>query len=147
MNHSSEFEFSDDPGRIDLDVVWSYLSTEAYWGRWRTRDVVEIQVGAAWRVVGVYERHDGGMVGFARAISDGAAHAYLADLFILERARRRGLGEELVRVMIEDGPGANFRWSLHTDDAHRLYARFGFEPPGPEYMERPGRQPAQSEDT
>jgi len=33
----------DDPARVDLDAVWGFLSTEAYWGRDRPRDVVERQ--------------------------------------------------------------------------------------------------------
>jgi hypothetical protein len=45
--------------------------------------------------------------------------------------------------MIEDGPGAGFRWCLHTRDAHGLYATFGFLPPDGRYLERPGR-PADS---
>ena len=39
--------------------------------------------------------------------------------------------------MIDDGPGAEFRWMLHTADAHGLYARYGFGPPDPTYLERP----------
>ena len=32
-----DYELDDDPARIQPDVVWAYLSTDAYWGRWRTR--------------------------------------------------------------------------------------------------------------
>ena len=35
------YELDDNPDRVDLDVVWQFLSTEAYWGRWRTREIVE----------------------------------------------------------------------------------------------------------
>ena len=56
-----------------------------------------------------------------------------------------GLGVAVVRTMIEDGPGATFRWTLHTDDAHGLYARFGFAPPDRTYLERPSRRAAPSE--
>lgn len=41
--------------------------------------------------------------------------------------------------MVDDGPGADFRWMLHTSDAHELYARAGFAPPDPTYLERPAR--------
>jgi GNAT superfamily N-acetyltransferase len=100
--------------------------------------VVERQLDSAWRVVGVYESATGQMVGFARAVSDGAAFAYLADLYIAPQARGHGLGTRLVHTMIEAGPGARFRWSLHTSDAHGLYAPFGFAPPDSTYLERPG---------
>jgi GNAT superfamily N-acetyltransferase len=76
-------------------------------------------------------------VGFARAVSDGVALAYLADVYVEPTVRGRGLGVALVRFMVDGGPGAAFRWSLHTRDAHDLYARFGFAPPDGTYLERP----------
>ncbi|MQA81584.1 MAG: GNAT family N-acetyltransferase [Streptosporangiales bacterium] len=135
-----EFEFDDDRGRVDRDALWSFLAGEAYWGRWRRRDDVERQLDSAWRVVGVYEAATGRMVGFARAVSDGVALAYLADLYVSADARGHGLGKALVQVMVDDGPGADFRWMLHTSDAHELYGRFGFAPPDPTYLERPSRR-------
>ncbi len=60
---------------MDRDTLWAFLSTEAYWGRWRTRSVVEQQLESAWRVVGVYQSGSGAMIGFARAVSDGAGFA------------------------------------------------------------------------
>jgi GNAT superfamily N-acetyltransferase len=137
----TRYETDDDPRRVDLDVVWTFLSTEAYWGRWRTREQVEAQVRAAWRVVGVYEVDSGAMVGFARAFSDGVTSAYLADVFVTAGARGHGLGKELVAEMIERGPGVAMRWMLHTADAHGLYQQFGFEKPDEKYLERPGKAP------
>ena len=132
----------DDPGRVDLQVVWEFLSTEAYWGRWRRRADVEQQVRGAWRVVGGYRADDGAMVGFARAVSDGVALAYLADVFVLPTHRGHGLGRGLVDVMVDGGPGAEFRWLLHTADAHGLYAASGFSPPDTTLLERrSGRTP------
>lgn len=132
-----EFELSDDPARLDVDAVWTFLSTEAYWARWRTRADFEAQLASAWRVVGVYERTGGRTVGFARAVSDGVALAYLADLYVSAEVRGNGLGRLLVREMIDNGPGARFRWLLHTRDAHGLYERFGFTKPDETYLERP----------
>ncbi len=132
-----EFEFDDDPGRVDLDALWEVLSTQVYWGKWRTLDHVRRQVASAWRVVGVYETASGRMVGFARAVSDGVALAYLADVYVLPDLRGKGLGTRLVEVMVDGGPGADFRWMLHTADAHGLYGKFGFAPPNPTYLERP----------
>jgi len=132
-----DFELDDDPGRIDVDAVWAFMSTQAYWARWRDRASVERQLHGAWRVVGAY-RDTGEMVGFARAMSDGVALAYLADVFVVDDARGQGVGKALVRAMIDDGPGAEFRWMLHTADAHDLYRRFGFREPDETYLERPG---------
>ena len=128
------FELDDDPARVDLDAVWAFLSTEAYWGRERSRDLVERQVGEAWRVIGLYR--EGRQVGFARVLSDGRI-AYLADVYVLAEHRGRGLGVELVREAVDDGPQQDLRWLLHTRDAHGLYAKFGFGPPGDRLLERP----------
>ena len=134
-----DYELDDDPERIDPDAVWAFLSTGAYWNRDRSRADFEAQLASAWRVVGVYEAAAGRQVGFARAISDGVAFAHLADVFILPAARDAGLGKELIATMIDRGPGAGFRWSLHTSDAHGLYRKFGFVPPDSTYLERPHR--------
>jgi GNAT superfamily N-acetyltransferase len=141
ITRHGSFELDDDPRRLDRDAVWRYLSTEAYWGRWRRRDQVEQQIDGAWRVVGAYDPSDA-TVGFGRAVSDGVGFAYLADVYVEKTVRGRGLGVALVRFMIDDGPGRGFRWALHTRDAHGLYARFGFATPDDSYYERPGVNPA-----
>lgn len=135
-----EYELDDDPGRIRFDAVWEWLSTEAYWGRWRTRDDVRTQIEGSWRVVGAYRADSGEQIGFARALSDGVGFAYLADVFVLPEHRGHGLGKRMMRLMIEDGPGADMRWVLFTADAHRLYEQFGFAAPDATAMVRPARQ-------
>jgi GNAT superfamily N-acetyltransferase len=80
---------------------------------------------------------DGEQVGFARAVSDGVAVAYLADVFVLPEWQGRGLGTALVREVVDGGPLAQLRWLLHTRDAHAVYARLGFGAPGERLMERP----------
>lgn len=79
-------------------------------------------------------------MGFARAVSDGVAFAYLADVFVDPSTRGHGLGVALVKLMIDDGPGRDFRWTLHTADAHGLYGRYGFIRPDSTYLERPSRR-------
>jgi GNAT superfamily N-acetyltransferase len=137
------YDIDDNPDRVDVDVVWQFMSTQAYWGRWRDRAMVERQLDGAWRVVGAYR--GGTMIGFARAVSDGVGLAYLADVFVVDEARGEGVGAALVKAMIDDGPGAEFRWMLHTADAHDLYRRFGFAEPDPTYLERPGKHAPVSE--
>ncbi len=131
------YELDDDPGRLDREEIWAFLSEHAYWGRERSRADVERQLDSAWRVVGAYETASGRLAGFARAVSDGVNYAYLADVYVVAGARGEGLGTALVETMIERGPGAGFRWCLHTRDAHGLYAKFGFAPPDDRYLERP----------
>lgn len=133
------YEIDDDPARVDLAAVWQFLSSEAYWARWRSPADVRRQVEGAWRVVACYD-HQGQMVGFARALSDGVALAYLADVYVLAAHRGRGLGAALICEMIENGPGRGFRWMLHTAGAHGLYRKFDFTPPDATFMERKRRR-------
>ena len=132
------YELDDDPGRIDRDAVHRYLSEESYWARGRTREVQDELIDVAARVVGLY--HEGEQVGFTRTLSDGHAQSYLADVYVLEEHRGRGLGVELVRFSVDEGPVAHTKWFLHTEDAHDLYRRFGFAEPGPRVLERWRRQ-------
>ncbi len=136
MHTHGDYQLDDVRERLDVDVIWSFLSTEAYWARWRTRADVEGQVASAWRVVGAYAP-GGEQVAFARAWSDGVTSVYLGDVFVVPAHRGRGVGVAVVEEMIERGPGAHLRWMLHTADAHALYARFGFAPPDHRYLERP----------
>jgi GNAT superfamily N-acetyltransferase len=120
------YELDDDRGRLDRTAVHAYL-TGSYWAEGRTRDRQDELIDASDRVVGLY--HDGAQVGFARAVDcDAAGFVYLADVYVLAEHRGRGLGVDLVREIVENGPFANRRWILHTRDAHALYEKFGFGP-------------------
>lgn len=132
-------ELDDDRRRIDIAAVHAWLSTESYWAKGRPYAVVALSVGEASRVVGLYDGDR--QVGFARVVSDDLAFAYLADVYVLAEYRGRGLGVELVREAVENGPHAGVKWLLHTLDAHGLYEKLGFGPPDDRYMERPPRRP------
>jgi GNAT superfamily N-acetyltransferase len=136
-------ELDDDRTRVDVDAVHRFLSKEAYWALGRTLAEVERLVRESSRVVGMYDGEQ--QIGFARTVSDGASIAYLADVYVLPKWRGRGLGVELVRASIEEGPYARTRWVLHTLDAHPLYHRFGFGAPSERLMERPAGGPPGSE--
>jgi GNAT superfamily N-acetyltransferase len=135
------YELDDDRGRIDHEAVHRYLAEESYWARGRPRAVQDELIDTAARVVGLY--HQGRQVGFTRTLSDGHAQSYLADVYVLDEHRGRGLGVELVRFSVDVGPLAATKWFLHTADAHDLYRKFGFMEPGPRALERPPHQPAQ----
>jgi GNAT superfamily N-acetyltransferase len=128
------FELDDDPQRVDLDAVYDFLSTEAYWARGRSRELITRLIREASRVVGLYQGDR--QIGFARTVSDGASFAYLADVYVLPEYRGRGLGIELVKEAVDRGPYADRRWLLHTEDAHALYEKLGFGPGGRKLMER-----------
>jgi GNAT superfamily N-acetyltransferase len=111
----------------------------SYWARGRSLDTMVAAIAGSARVVGLY--CEGAQVGFARAVSDGATYAYLADVYVLRDHRGRGLGLELVREIVDRGPLRGVRWALNTADAQKLYAKLGFSTDTPAYpaMERPRR--------
>jgi len=127
------YELDDDRGRIDRDAVHDYLA-RSYWAEGRPRGVQDALIDNASRVVGLYR--DGEQVGFSRAISDGHVQSYLADVYVLEEHRGHGLGVELVRFSVDEGPLAGTKWYLHTRDAHDLYRKFGFAEPSERALER-----------
>ena len=86
-------------------------------------------------MIGLYSP-DGRQAGFCRVVTDGNSIAYLADVYVHPDFRGRGLGAALVREAVTDGPHADVRWALHTDDP-AFYEPFGFGPPTERLMERP----------
>lgn len=132
------FLLDDDPVRIDRVAVHAFI-TESYWARGRTRELMDELIERADRVGGLYGP-DGRQLGFARVVSDGFTVSYLADVYVVEEVRGRGLGLALVRFTVDDGPLAPTKWILHTRDMHRLYARLGFVAPGERTMERGKRE-------
>jgi GNAT superfamily N-acetyltransferase len=127
-------ELDDSKDRIDREEVHRFISEVSYWGEGRPRETQDRLIAEASRVVGLYDRAR--LIGFCRAFTDGLAAAYLADVYVLAEYRGKGLGEELVREMIDNGPYADVKWLLHTTDMHPLYRKLGFEEPNYKVMER-----------
>jgi GNAT superfamily N-acetyltransferase len=136
-------ELDDSKDRIDREKVHRFICDVSYWGKGRPRGTQDRLIDEASRVVGLYDGER--QIGFCRAFTDGLSLAYLADVYVLAEYRGRGLGEELVREMIENGPFAGVKWLLHTSDMHPLYRKFGFEEPNYKVMERrPTRNASES---
>jgi N-acetylglutamate synthase-like GNAT family acetyltransferase len=119
------FLISTDRSKLDVDVIHGFL-TRSYWAAGILRETVARSIENS-LCFGVYDNSS--QIGFARVISDFATYAYVADVFILEPYRERGLGKELMAsIMAHPDLQGLRRWSLGTRDAQGLYAQFGFEP-------------------
>ena len=119
------FRISTDAGRLDLGLVHTFLA-RSYWAEGIPREVVERSIrGSLCFGLSEGERQ----VGFARVITDRTTYAYLADVFVLEDHRGRGLGLWLIESILghPDLQGLR-RFGLVTKDAHGLYRRTGFAP-------------------
>jgi GNAT superfamily N-acetyltransferase len=124
------FVISTDRERLDLDLIHRYLRDESYWAAGIPREVCERSIAGS-LPFGLYagERQ----IGFARVVSDRAVFAYVADVFVLDEWRGRGLGVWLVETALGHPDHEGLRTTvLGTDDAHGLYTRFGFRPAAPD---------------
>jgi len=133
-----DYLISDDRALLDFDVIHGFLSRESYWARGRDRERVERSVENS-LPFGLY-RGNGRQVGFARVVTDYATFAWLADVFLVEAERGRGLSKWLVESILSHPELQNLRrWLLATRDAQELYRRYGFTEPGgarTTYMEK-----------
>ena len=128
-------ELDDTRDRLDLDRIHGWLAS-SYWSPGIARDVVERAIAGS-HCLGAYR--DGRQVGFARAITDHATFAWIADVWVDEAERGQGIGRRMVSWFIEHPDFAGIRrTALTTADAHGVYAELGFAPllRPDRYMER-----------
>lgn len=118
------YEISTDVTRLDRALIHRFLHDDSYWAKGVPRDIVDRAIDNS-ICFGLYRGAD--QVGFARVVTDRAAFAYLADVFVLPEHRGRGLGKRLIEAVMAhpDLQGVR-RFILGTADAHSLYERFGF---------------------
>ncbi|NIG53765.1 GNAT family N-acetyltransferase [Chitinophaga sp. Cy-1792] len=118
------FSVSTDKDRLDIDVIYNWLSNVSYWAKDIPREIVERAIAGS-MCFGVY--HEGALIGFGRLVTDKATFAYLMDVFILEEWRGKGLSKMLMQAMLAHPELQDLRrWLLMTTDAHGLYSKFGF---------------------
>jgi GNAT superfamily N-acetyltransferase len=79
----------------------------------------------------VCARDDAGLAGFVNVAWNGGGHAFILDTMTAARARRRGIGTELVAVAVRQARAAGCTW-LHVDFEDHLrpfyFDHCGFQP-------------------
>ena len=129
-------ELDDDKARLDVARVHAWLTT-SYWTPGISRELVERGIAGS-HCLGAYDA-DGAQIGFARAITDHASFAWIADVWVDESLRGQGLGRRMVGWFVDHPRFAGIRRiALATADAHGVYAALGFHPlmRPDRYMER-----------
>jgi GNAT superfamily N-acetyltransferase len=117
------FTVSTDRSKLDRKAIHKFLAG-SYWATGIPRDVVDRSIEGS-LCFGVFESDR--QVGFARVITDSATFAYLADVFVLESHRGRGLAAWLMECILAHPELQGLRrWMLVTRDAHPLYRKSGF---------------------
>ncbi|MFN8354535.1 MAG: GNAT family N-acetyltransferase [Spirosomataceae bacterium] len=120
-----EYLLTTDKSLLNLSVIFNYLHHESYWAKGIPMEKVERSFNNS-LTFGII--HQGQQIAYARVISDFATFAYLADVFVLPAHRGQGLSKWMVQHIMQypDLQGLR-RWILATQDAHGLYAHYGFE--------------------
>lgn len=122
--HKEDYFISDDPALLDIDIIHDFLSNRSYWAEGIPRGIVEKSIANS-LCFGLY--NSGKQIGFARLVTDKATFAYLADVFVLEEYRGKGLSKWLVELIQSHPEVQGFRrWMLMTRDAQGLYEQFGW---------------------
>jgi N-acetylglutamate synthase-like GNAT family acetyltransferase len=117
---------SADPADLDFALVHGFLSRASYWAAGIPEETLRRALANSVCCSG---HVDGRQVAFARAVTDQATFAYLADVFVVDECRGRGYGRAIVRALMDDPRLQGLRrWHLVTRDMQRLYAGLGFEP-------------------
>jgi GNAT superfamily N-acetyltransferase len=117
---------STDKALLDRAFIHQYLSERSYWAKGLPLETMNRSIEHS-LCFGMYR--DGRQIGFARAVTDCATFAWLADVFVDESERAGGLGKKLVSAILAHPQLQGLRrLMLGTRDAHGLYARYGFKP-------------------
>ena len=120
----SEYTISTDNERLDRQVIHDFISKQSYWGQGRKIETTQRALENSLNF-GLYK--DNQQVGFARVVTDYCTFAWLADVFILDDHRGRGLSKWLMEVIMDHPRLTGMRrWVLATKDAQGLYRQFGF---------------------
>jgi GNAT superfamily N-acetyltransferase len=121
-----DYVISTDKRKLQLEVIHEFLS-KSYWAENIPIDIVKKSIENSF-CFGLYQNEH--QIGFARLITDFTTFAYLADVFILDEHRGKGLSKWLMKVMVDYPELKGLRgWMLKTLDAHGLYKKFGFDKP------------------
>ncbi|MFF5172738.1 GNAT family N-acetyltransferase [Micromonospora sp. NPDC000089] len=126
LTRDDGYLISTDPGRLDLDRVHHWLSTDAYWALGRDRATVA-RAFAGSIGYAVHRPDGGGQVAVARAVTDGATFGWLCDVYVAREERGRGLGGWLAGAVRDHLASLGVRRILlATLNAHGVYAKLGF---------------------
>lgn len=118
------YTLTDERNRVDLDVVCRLLAS-TYWAGKRSREHIATSIRNS---LCFSAFHKGLQVGFARVITDQSTHGYLCDVVLDEAHRGKGIGQTLLKFILDHPQLRTCRIDLFTRDAQGFYEPFGFGP-------------------
>ncbi|MBA3897744.1 MAG: GNAT family N-acetyltransferase, partial [Sphingomonadaceae bacterium] len=117
------YRLTDDAAEINVEAAHAFLAT-SYWSPGIPLDTVRRAIAGSFCIAIM---RDDRQIAFARVITDHATFAYLADVYVLDAHRGRGLAKAMLSYL-QDHPRLQGlrRWLLFTRDAQSLYATAGW---------------------
>lgn len=117
--------YSSDKKLLQLNVIHAYLSQESYWSQGIPEEIVRKSIEGSLCFAAYHENKQ---IAFARVVTDKATFAYLADVFVIEAYRKKGVSKNLMQFIMECEEIKGIRkFMLATRDAHSLYEKYGFK--------------------
>ena len=118
------YRISSDQNDLDIESIHKFISN-SYWAKGIPLKILTRAISNS-LCFGVFDKKRR-QVGFAHMVTDSATYAYLADVYILEAHRGKGLSKMLMEEIMShpDLQGLR-RMTLATADAHGLYKKYGF---------------------
>jgi GNAT superfamily N-acetyltransferase len=109
---------------MDIEVIHQFLSEQSYWAKGISYSFVDNSLTHSFNV-GAFV--DGKQIGFGRVITDFYTFGWLADFFVLEEHRGKGISK-MILLYLMDLPWYNRlrRVMLNTSSAQGLYRQFSF---------------------
>lgn len=122
--HKNGYVISTDKSRLHVDAIHSSLS-QCYWSLGVPLHIIEKAIAGS-ICFGIY--FDEQQVGFSRVITDHATFGYLADVYVVEEHKGKGLSKWMLSCVFSHPELQDLRrFMLATSDAHGLYQKFGFD--------------------
>lgn len=126
------YVISTDKQLLDTNAIHHFLSVESYWAKGITHQSVLKSIENSSICFGLYEgnpeKGQAKQIGFVRAVTDFVRFAYIMDVFVVNQYRGKGLSKWMMEIVTMESDLKDVqKMSLCTDDAHGLYAQYGFQ--------------------
>jgi GNAT superfamily N-acetyltransferase len=125
MNESHNYQIRDGFDQMDFDSVRDMLK-DVFWSIGINKEEIIQGARNSALLVGVFNSDE--QIAFARVISDKTRFAYIMDVVVHKNYRKRGLGQLMIKFILEHSELKNvYQWLLKTKDAHGVYKKVGFK--------------------
>ena len=123
----------------DIDKFWPLFLTSGWNDSYKfSKEDLDKSLESNWYSMSVYLSDE--LIGYGRIISDGIYHALVADLIILPEYQVKGIGSELLKILLKKCTDHKIRdiQLFSAKNKFKFYEKYGFarrpeNAPGMEY--------------